>query len=485
MVQWGRDWGCPFSGGKLCQAHVQGVMCAFNPDADDGSRKLMGFSSSPKDSPTASPQHSSSHYSGSHNNNGSHNNGNNQNEKDLEKENNELEQENEELQKEIDELEEQSDVEEGKNDQLECIRMFNAKVFHSSPPLDDFSDEAIDTEYFEEEEMLGNEYQEEEEVVEMEEEVDEAHADEDEMEEDMDKDEIEDELKETTDDSVKQELEQDIEELDAEEDETEQQLDEQLDEEDEIADEYDEAADEMYDEAASDIDEAIDEMYDEEEIDAEIEETKDEVDAIKEDLNENVTDSETYGDDWYWVRCVCAASIRSGIYVHSLFSFPSHSQEDANLEYDDDAYDSNYWEYDWDSAWGEYGYVWQVFLGCILSNHSNSPIVLLSLFYSCSDLFNSDILSKTYDANVPAGGDDDWPFINIYGSCKTCDAYILDYFAEEAFIKYDDYFINALMYLGLASVGMGLSLIGFIKYKLQPPAENRMELLGSDGGVLA
>ena len=30
MVQWGKDWGCPLSGGKVCQAHVQGAMCQAN-----------------------------------------------------------------------------------------------------------------------------------------------------------------------------------------------------------------------------------------------------------------------------------------------------------------------------------------------------------------------------------------------------------------------------------------------------------------------
>lgn len=132
--------------------------------------------------------------------------------------------------------------------------------------------------------------------------------------------------------------------------------------------------------------------------------------------------------------------------------------DELNLEYDDDLYDGSYWDYDWDSAWGDYG---------------------------CTDLFDNDVAGKAYDANQPAGGDDDWPFINIYGSCKTCDAYVLDYFAEQSFEKFDDYFLNAVVYLGLASAGMLMSMVGFIKYKLEPPAENELSLMGSDGGVMA
>ena len=32
FVQWGKDWGCPLSGSKVCQAQVQGAMCQVNTD---------------------------------------------------------------------------------------------------------------------------------------------------------------------------------------------------------------------------------------------------------------------------------------------------------------------------------------------------------------------------------------------------------------------------------------------------------------------
>ena len=121
-------------------------------------------------------------------------------------------------------------------------------------------------------------------------------------------------------------------------------------------------------------------------------------------------------------------------------------------------FENEYWNYDWDSAWGDYG---------------------------CADLFQTDIEGQIHDPSIPAGSDDSWPYINIYGSCKHCDAYIMDYFAEEAFEKLDDYFLQAVLFMGLAFTGMGCSLIGFIKYKLNPPPENQIELLGSGAGVIA
>jgi hypothetical protein len=87
--------------------------------------------------------------------------------------------------------------------------------------------------------------------------------------------------------------------------------------------------------------------------------------------------------------------------------------------------------------------------------------------------------------DTPAGGDDDWPFINIYGSCKTCEAYILDYFAEEAFEEVDDLRKQAILYMSFAIAGFLSSLIAYIKYRVMPTAENEVELLGYDGGVLA
>jgi hypothetical protein len=46
MVQWGKDWGCPLSGSKVCQAHVSGAMCQVkttddSEGDDEGDRLLL------------------------------------------------------------------------------------------------------------------------------------------------------------------------------------------------------------------------------------------------------------------------------------------------------------------------------------------------------------------------------------------------------------------------------------------------------------
>ena len=75
--------------------------------------------------------------------------------------------------------------------------------------------------------------------------------------------------------------------------------------------------------------------------------------------------------------------------------------------------------------------------------------------------------------------------INIYCSCKSCEAYILDYIAEDAFEEVDDFKKQAILYFTGALAGFAVSLASFLKYKASPTAENETELLGSDGGILA
>ena len=93
-------------------------------------------------------------------------------------------------------------------------------------------------------------------------------------------------------------------------------------------------------------------------------------------------------------------------------------------------------------------------------------------------------MGLTYDPSVPAGTDG-YPYINIYGSCKTCEAYILDYFAEQAFESVENHKEMAILYMTAAAGGFLFSFIMFIKYKVNPPADHEIELLGHDRGVLA
>ncbi len=168
------------------------------------------------------------------------------------------------------------------------------------------------------------------------------------------------------------------------------------------------------------------EYYEEEEAIEEAFEEDEYDEAIEEELEEE------FEEEWYWDE------------------YPS--------SYDDDMFEDEYWSYDWDSVWGD---------------------------YSCEDLFDADISGQTYDPNQPAGGDDEWPFVYIYGSCKTCEAYILDSFAEEAFEDTQEYKHQAIVYLAGAAAGFVWSLLSYVKYKVMPTEENEIELLGSDGGVLA
>jgi hypothetical protein len=100
-------------------------------------------------------------------------------------------------------------------------------------------------------------------------------------------------------------------------------------------------------------------------------------------------------------------------------------------------------------------------------------------------LFEYDIGGQTPDPTTPAGGDDEWPFVNIYGSCKTCEAYILNYFAEEVFEETQEFKQQAIVYLAGAMAGFVWALLSYIQYKVSPTSESELELLGSDGGVMA
>ena len=112
-VQWGKAWGCPLSGGKVCQAVVQGAMCTVNLDPKNGKnhgnrrrmerRRRVSTSSS-----SSSSSHSNTHKSGSNTASGATNNttvGATNNttaeELKLQAENSELETENQQLQKEV------------------------------------------------------------------------------------------------------------------------------------------------------------------------------------------------------------------------------------------------------------------------------------------------------------------------------------------------------------------------------------------------
>ena len=108
------------------------------------------------------------------------------------------------------------------------------------------------------------------------------------------------------------------------------------------------------------------------------------------------------------------------------------------------------------------------------------------LYLSCSDLFEDDLQGHTHNPQQsPKSEGDDWPTINVYASCKTCDAYVLDYFAEEAFERRQNYEKQALFYLTGAAAGFGLALLCYLQHLARPSKDNEVELLSSYGGVVA
>ena len=121
-------------------------------------------------------------------------------------------------------------------------------------------------------------------------------------------------------------------------------------------------------------------------------------------------------------------------------------------------YDNEYWNtQDWDSIWGE---------------------------YACYDLFDYDMGGSTYDADEKPGGDD-WPFVNIYGNCRSCDAYIVDYFSTEHFQKMKSYKVQGQNYLIFSFLGLALTALLHFKHRMDPIAEKELELLPNDGGAMA
>lgn len=104
--------------------------------------------------------------------------------------------------------------------------------------------------------------------------------------------------------------------------------------------------------------------------------------------------------------------------------------------------------------------------------------------YACEDLFDYDLSGGTFNADeVP--GDDNWPFVNIYGNCKKCEAYIVDYFSTEHFQSIQDYRIQGRNYLIFSLFGLMLTGLLHFKHRMDPIAEKELELLPHDGGAMA
>lgn len=121
--------------------------------------------------------------------------------------------------------------------------------------------------------------------------------------------------------------------------------------------------------------------------------------------------------------------------------------------FEDDFFEDTYWAYDWDSAWGD---------------------------YACSDLFDTDLEGLSYEENLPPG-DDEWPYVNIFGSCNSCKAFLVDYYSTEHFERIKQYEKQALTYMSYGVVGLFITGILILKQWLKPAEENQIDLLMNDG----
>lgn len=131
--------------------------------------------------------------------------------------------------------------------------------------------------------------------------------------------------------------------------------------------------------------------------------------------------------------------------------------EDYIDGYLDDSFGDDYWDYDWDSVWGD---------------------------YACEDLFDSDLEGEEYDSDSPPG-DDEWPFVMIYGSCSTCKAYLLDYYSTEHFSSIREYQTQGLYYAYAGVASLVITAIFVVKQRMSPAREHEVVLLNNEGGMMS
>lgn len=132
-------------------------------------------------------------------------------------------------------------------------------------------------------------------------------------------------------------------------------------------------------------------------------------------------------------------------------------EENSMYSFQDDMYNDDYWNVNWDSFWGD---------------------------YACSDLFETDLEGQTYDGDT-SPGDDGWPFIDIVGKCKTCEAYILDEYSLQTVSSIERYQESGLQYASVGLVSLLLTMgLGFIQWKYPTVQDTKVELLRNDGTTI-
>ena len=100
-------------------------------------------------------------------------------------------------------------------------------------------------------------------------------------------------------------------------------------------------------------------------------------------------------------------------------------------------------------------------------------------------MFEYDLEGTSYEENTKPG-DDGWPYLNVYGNCDTCEAFIVDFYSTEHFQEITSY-RDAAVHYALASIFASIiTVILAVKHRFSPQAENEIELLPSAGnGAMA
>ena len=463
-VAWGGQWGCPDYDGVQCQAFVSGALC----EVDENIRKLNRTSSS----------RNKRYLDGATNDNDEI-----VTVEELEKEVEELKEENEELKEQNTALDTDAIMEDEELNVLaDAALNYYVKAADEEEKAEYYKDVAVDeaeinveeaaevleglvdTDYYADvadeeaeviEETLGEEG--EEIVEEIEEEVLDEYDGVSETVEDVAQENI-DEIEEASN-SVESTS------IDPIEDQVNEAIDEEIDTfydaEDEISDEGDVIVDVHQKENEIDGDEA------EEFIEEEEEETEDVIEEIHEEEDEGVISVEEGGE------IIEDAEEEEEIVIEEEYG-ASHLDDDEGCynennsytyngyhhngkyiySFDDDNFQDDWWGREWSDVWGE---------------------------YACNDIFDTDLEGKSFDSDEMPGSDE-WPFVNIYGSCNKCEAYLIDYYSTEHFNAIKLYQVHAWNYALVGVLGLILTSIFVIKQHVSPAEENELGLLMNEGG---
>ena len=100
-------------------------------------------------------------------------------------------------------------------------------------------------------------------------------------------------------------------------------------------------------------------------------------------------------------------------------------------------------------------------------------------------MFEYDLEGTSYEEDTKPG-DDGWPFLNVYGNCDTCEAFIVDFYSTEHFQEITTYKQAAVHYATASIFASIITVVLGLKHRFSPQAENEIELLPSAGnGALA